>query len=178
MRLLVGKRAQLVFDRRAVTRPDAVDLAGKEGRAVKARTQDLMHARVRVDDVAALLRTTFLDGGRLGKEREACGISIAFLPFELREVERPGVDPGWRSGLHPADSQPGIDECLRQTLRRKLAHSAAFTHLCTDKNASLEEGSGRQNHGFGRKFSAHPETDTRNMRFSARYGDDRILPNV
>ena len=178
MRILVGKGAELVFDRRTVARADAMDLSREERRAVETCTKNLVDSFVRPDDVAALLRPALLDGGRYGKERKAFRRTVTFLHFQAGKIDRPDVDAGRRAGLHPADRQAGISQNPGKTLRRKFAHPASFRHLGSYKETTLKESSGRQNHRFGLEFCAHPQSDTVNMRFSERYLAYRILPNI
>ena len=173
-----GKGPEFVFNGRAIAGTDALDATREQRRAVEARPQNLVDAFVGMNQVATLLGSPLLDLRLHGKIREAGGILITRLHLQPRQIDRAHVDARRCPGLHPADGQSAFSQLGGETLRRQLPHPAPFGRLEADEHLPVEEGSGRQNHRFGAKFSAHPRADTRNMRFSEGYRDDRILPNV
>ena len=120
MGILVGESPELVFNRRAITRTNAVNLPRKERRPVETGTQDVVNPRIRMDLVAALLLPTLLDGRRNRKVRKTLRDWVAILSLKPGKVERPDIDPGRRAGLHPTDRQAARGQLCGKSFRRQL----------------------------------------------------------
>ncbi|MNN44687.1 hypothetical protein D3C81_1589900 [compost metagenome] len=101
---LVGKAMNLVFDRRAVTRTDAFDLAciGIHRRTVEVRRNDLVGTGVGMSNPATDLPWMLLFGTH---ERHHRDRRIAGLLGHHREIHRTGVDTRRRTGLQATDPQ-------------------------------------------------------------------------
>ena len=85
---LVRKLDDLVFDRRAVARADALDAARVHGRAMHVLANEAQRLRRGEGDVAADLRLNDL----LGAEAEGRGIGVAGLLFEDLPIDGAAVE--------------------------------------------------------------------------------------
>src|SRR4051812_7961843 len=97
--LLVGEADDLILDRRAITRPAALDNAGIYRRAVQRGADRVVRARIGVSDVARDLPL----GDLLGRKRERHRRVITVLDLEPLEVDRAGIEPRARAGLEASD---------------------------------------------------------------------------
>ena len=100
---LVGKLDDLVFDRRAIARPDRLDLPAVHGRAMHVLADDAMRLRRGERDVAGHLLVVMRHAP--GAEAEGRGIFVAGLHRELRPVDAAAVEPRRRAGLQAAAAQ-------------------------------------------------------------------------
>src|ERR1043165_1996353 len=96
--ILVMKLHYLVFNRRAVTRANTLDLATVERRAVDIRANELVDLLVGMRDVAANLICKWSRGAK----RKRCGLGISLLRFKLREIDGPPVEAWWRTCFQSA----------------------------------------------------------------------------
>ena len=126
------------LDRRAVARPDSADLAGKEGRAVEIRADDLVGARVGAGDGAEELRRH----PAFAHRRHGPAILVRRLALELRPVDGAPVQPRRRPGLEPGERQLEIMELVRQRRRGPFPDPAAGTAAHAEMKLAAEEGAG------------------------------------
>ena len=96
----VGEPDDLVFDRGAVARAGALDLARIHRRAVEVGSDQVVDGGIGVGDVAVELR---LRSTRIGEEREGDRLGIARLRLQAVEVDRASVEPRRRAGLEPQE---------------------------------------------------------------------------
>ena len=94
----MGEPDDLVLDRRAIARPDTLDDAGEERRAVESRADDFVRARVRMRDPAGDLPRMHRTAPH---EREHGRRVVSGLHFQPGEVDRPAVEARRRAGLQP-----------------------------------------------------------------------------
>ena len=102
VRGLVGKLDDLVFDGRAVARPDRLNLPAVHGRAVDVFADDAVGLRRGLGDVAG-----HLDRVRdaLGTEAERRRIGVAGLRLKPRPVDGAAVEARRRARLEAAAAQ-------------------------------------------------------------------------
>ncbi|MCY1349285.1 hypothetical protein D9M69_354670 [compost metagenome] len=142
----------LVLDRRAVARADALDHPGIHRRAIQVAGDDLVGARVGVGDPAADLPRVLVARAEEGHHRDR---RVAGLLGHHREVHRTAVDARWGAGLQAADAQRLLAQALGQGDRRRVAGAAAGIVLQTDVDKSAEEGAGGEHHGFREETQTH-----------------------
>src|SRR5690606_19539518 len=143
MALLLGEAHDLVLDRRAVTRPDALDRPGVHRRAVEVLANDLVSPLVRPRDVAFDLRQR--DRGRRIRERDRR--IVARLRRRLAPVDRRRLDARGRAGLEPAALEADLLEEVREPPRGILAHATAARLRLAAVKESAKEGSRGEDHG-------------------------------
>ncbi len=101
MRFLVREFDDLVLDRGAIARADAVNLAAVHGRAMHVLADDAMRLRRGVGDVARHLRLR----DPAGAEAERRGVGVARLRGETRPVDGAAIQTRRRAGLEAAAAQ-------------------------------------------------------------------------
>ena len=107
---LVGEADHLVLDGGAVPGPHPLDDTGEEGGAVQVGPDHGVGALVGVGQVAhrpVLWNLPGLEGER--DHRLVAGLDLHF-----GKIHAPGVDPGRRAGLEPAQAQPQPQQALGQ----------------------------------------------------------------
>ena len=108
MALLVGEPDDLVLERRAVPRADALNLSVEQRRLVDVGAHEIAHAIVRMQKVAVICRRVC----RRGQEREQDrGSSPRSTLKRARahlaiEVDAFAVEPRWRSRFQSAPVEP------------------------------------------------------------------------
>ena len=102
MALAVCEPDDLVFDRRAVARARALDLAGIHGCAVEVGPDQVVDRRVGVGDMAVELGL----GDRVGEERERDRVGIPGLRLQPGEIDRAAVQARRRAGLEALELKP------------------------------------------------------------------------
>ena len=100
--LLVGKAVNLVFDRGAVARPDALDDPGIHGGAVEVLADDVVRALIGVGDEAVDLLGVQLGAAHERHHRNRC---ITWLHGHLAEIDTAPVDTRRGAGLQAINSQ-------------------------------------------------------------------------
>src|SRR3954447_8428777 len=108
MTLLIGKFNDLVFNRGAIARADAFNLAAVEGGTGNGFGQDAVGLVSGVSQIALNLSTVDL----FGKERERGGIRIARLRLKARPVDGAAIEPGRRTGFQPSPLQIELAELV------------------------------------------------------------------
>ncbi len=121
MRLLFGKPHHLVFDRRAIPRADAFDLAAVHGGAMEIFANDCVGFAVGMRDSAGNLRR----GDRGRQKREQHGLLVAGLPLQLVPGDGAPVKARRRSCLQSAQIDAEVEKTCRQAIGRSLTHAAA-----------------------------------------------------
>ncbi|MNO98715.1 hypothetical protein D3C76_904660 [compost metagenome] len=142
----------LVFDRRAVARADALDDAGVHRRAVEVGGDDLVGARVGVGDPAADLARMLVLRTEEGHHRRR---GIARLLGHHREIHSTTVDTRRSAGLQATDTQRQLAQAPGQGDGRRITGAAAGIVFQTDVDKSAEEGAGSQHHVVRVEFQAH-----------------------
>jgi hypothetical protein len=137
----------LVLDRRAVARPDALDDAGKHRRTVQAGTDDVVGEAVGMGDPAGHLARMLAAVAEEGKHRHRI---VAGLFLQQRIVDAAPVEPRRRAGLEAADRQP---DSFRRSARdrRRIAEAPGPVVRQPDMDQTIEEGAGGQHHGGASK---------------------------
>ena len=122
MAVAVGEAVDLVLDRGAVTRPDALDLAGEQRRPVERGADDVVGSRVGPGDRAEEL------GRRPAPASSATWSSrrrpIPAAPARAQSIVRPS-SRGGVPVLSRASGRPSARSCVRQSRRGPLADPAA-----------------------------------------------------
>ena len=143
MALLVPKAHHLVLDRRAVARALAVDHARVHRRAIEAATDNVVGRLVGEGQMTRDLRLC----DPLGAKRERRGRLIAGLHFELRVIDRAGVEARARPGLEAANLKAEGGEAVAEAHRGEVTGAAGVVIAQPDMDETLEEGPGGQNDG-------------------------------
>src|SRR5450432_1051005 len=91
----------LVFDRRTIAGPSALDLPGIHGRSMHIGPDDRVGGLGRARNAALDLR--ILDPRRQG--REWLRRLIARLHFNTAPIDGAPIQPRWRTGLEPPEGQ-------------------------------------------------------------------------
>jgi hypothetical protein len=149
--ILIGEAVDLVFDRRAVTRPDPFDHAGVHRRAIQAAADDVVGARVGLGDPARDLRRVFVHRAEMGKHRTGL---IARLLGQLRKIDASPIQARRGPGLEPTDPQRQFAQPRRQGVGRRIAGTAAFVVGQSDVDAPGQKGAGGQHHRAGGEADA------------------------
>ena len=119
MRFLVSKPHNLVFDRGAVTRANAIDVTAIHCGTIQIIANNLVCLRVRVRDATCNLpeRRAF------GHKRKQRWIFIRRLLIEFIPSDRPAVEP-WRCpGFQPTKRQVKAIDPFCQTGRGVVTHT-------------------------------------------------------
>ncbi len=151
--VLAGKAVDLVFDARAVARPDPFDHAGVHRRTVQPGADDVVRALVSVRHPARHLARMHVGAAEEREHRH--GIEVPGLRFQHREVDGAPVDAGRRAGLQAPLRQLQFFQARRQRHRRRIARAAASVIVQADVNLAVEEGPGREHH----RACAKPHAD-------------------
>ena len=140
---LAGEAVHLVLDGGAVARTDALDHAGKHGRAIEGPPDDFVCALIGVRDPARQLtgmHAALADEGKHGFGR------ITGLYFHDRKVNRAPVKPRWRAGFQAPDRQLELAQPGRERRRRRLAGAAGGVVRQSDMNQAGEKGACGEHH--------------------------------
>src|SRR5690606_37661012 len=169
MRALVRESMNLVFDRRAITRSDAFDRTREHGRAIAARTNDLVRPLVGRSDVADNLARVIGAPSKIGKYRHRL---IARLNDQAFIVDRAPIDTRRRAGLQAADAERQRSELLRQPIRWRISGTPALVIREADVNLAAEERPDGQYDGASPKLDSGLSHDPANgARFDVQVGD-------
>src|ERR1043166_7243618 len=118
---LIGKFNDLVFDRRAIARPDAFDLSGIKRRLGYICTNRVVHLFSCVTDVAVdlLLVET------IGRKRKRHGYLITRLRLERVSIDRSAVQSRRGPGFQSANWEAEALECFRKLNGRGVSRATA-----------------------------------------------------
>src|SRR5690606_23276267 len=152
MRGLGGETLDLVLDRWAIARTDAIDDAGIERAPVEATANDLVRTLVRVRDPARHLGRMLLRTTEEGEHRDR--IEIPRLLHATGEIDGPAVEAGRRSGLQPALRQFQLLQPLRQRHGGRIARTPGRVVRKPDVDEAVQEGSRGEHHGSTAKANA------------------------
>ena len=146
MPLAVGKPHHLVFERRAVARTDAVNLAVVQRRLADVLPHESLDALGRVKQIAG-------DLGRLDRrvmnENGTGGIVAALLPSNReKSMLRRWSRAACRSSGDPSEAERL--QRFRQVTRRRFARAARRPLLRPDVNEPVEKRSGRDDQRIAR----------------------------
>src|SRR5207253_1758853 len=126
---LVGKLDDLVFDGRAIPRPNRLNLPAVHRRAMHVLADDAVSLGRGPGDVAGNLGVVMRHAP--GTKTEWCGIRIARLHPKARPVDGASIK-SWRSaGLQPAAAQAELLQRFAQQHRVRLAGAACGILLLT-----------------------------------------------
>src|SRR5215207_864319 len=188
MRRLFGEADHLIFDRRAVTRPDAFDHTGKHRGAVRCRLYESVCAFVCVSNETIDL-FWMLTGSP--KEREHRRWCVAGLREKSGEINAPAIDSRRRAGLQSTDREGQCTEFFSKPVRWRVARATAVIAIEPNMNAATEEGAHRKHHGLSferdaghRDDAAHALTcdheirhfllEQREVRLALEHGANRL----
>jgi len=96
VRIPVGKAHDLIFNRRAITRPDAFDNPRIQRRPIQAGADDVVGFTVGAGDMTRNLPGMML---RLADKRKHRHRVITVLLFQLAKIDGPTVDTRRRAGF-------------------------------------------------------------------------------
>ena len=179
MLFLVGEGAQLVLDRGAVTRSDAVDRAVEERRPVEACTQRGVHFGRSVDQKTGTLMFNWLC---ISGKRKLRRIFVAVLRLQCLEVDRAGVESCGGTGLHAPRFESHRGERCSDARRSGIAGTSARRVRFAAVHHAVEEGAGREDHGARSELDAHARAHARHggtlpCRVEEQFCG-RILPDI
>ena len=152
----VGEADDLVLDRRAVARADALDLAGIHGRAIEVPPDELVGRRGRGGDAAGDLRR----GDAVGQIGERNRRVVARLHLQAGPVDRAAVEPRRRPGLETTEREAEPAQGGREAERGRLADAAGGDLLLADMDETAQEGAGRYDDRAARRRSPRPSVLT------------------
>ena len=162
MHLLVGKFDDLVFDRRAIARPDGLDLPAIHRRAVHVLADDAVGFGRGPRNVAGNLRVVMRHA--LGAEAEGSGVGIARLHREARPVDGASVKARRRSGLQPAAAQAELLQSLAEQNCVGFAGASGGILLLAAVDQSVEKSAGGDDDGLARPRCGRREGECRELR--------------
>ena len=115
VRVAVRKTLHLVLDRGTVARAPALDRAGKQGRPIEIRRDDVVRARIRPRDRAARAAAA-----ECRRRAPTCvqTVCVARLLLEPRPVDGAAVEPRRRPGFQPALPQADLANLAGQRAAR------------------------------------------------------------
>ena len=148
----VGEAHDLVLDRRAIARPDALDHAGEERRAIEAAADDLVRPLVRVRDPAGKL--PWMHRARRQEAHHRRGV-VARLHRERGEIDRASVEARRRPGLEAPCGKCELAQARAQRLRRRIAGAARLVMVEPDVDEPRQERAGREHDRL--RLEADPE---------------------
>src|SRR5439155_8895759 len=152
MARLAGKAMNLVLDRRAITRTDPLDDAGKHRRAIDRPANNLVRALVGMRDPARQLRGMHVAPAEEGKHRLR---AVTGLLGQHAEIDAAAIEARRRAGFEPSDRQLQLAQAGGQGCRRRVAGAARAVALQADVDQPSEESSGGQHDGTAAE--AHAE---------------------
>ena len=150
MRSLFRKTVDLVLHRRAIPRAYSLDTAGKERRTVEALPQDGVHLGIRISHPTPLL---VFERWSI-RERKTPRHRIAFLRDHPGKVQRTGVNPRRRPGLHAPCLETERHQRTGQALGRRLRNTAAPEVFFSDMDHPSQERPVGQHHSIAPRFYA------------------------
>ncbi|AUW45057.1 hypothetical protein CUJ84_Chr004755 [Rhizobium leguminosarum] len=142
MSIPLSKFHQLVFDRRAITRPDALDLPGIHCRAHNVVDNDAVGRFGRPGHPAFDLWR----GNRVCHKGEGDKLLVSSLSTDGLPVDRLSVQPGGCAGLQTSQPQSKAGEGCRQSDRRRFTHTPGRCLFRPDMNKAAQKGARGQNH--------------------------------
>ncbi len=142
MALTLGKAADLVLDRRAISGSDALDLAGIHGRSVDIVSYDAVGlfvgiGKVAVSDIALQL---------IGHKGEGRDLLIPLLHLHFRVVDVLGQDSCGSSRLKTAKLHASFFQIFAQNIGGSKAGRPALIGTVSDKDLAPKKGSRRKDH--------------------------------
>ena len=133
MRFLFGKTHHLVFNRRAIARADAFDMATIHSGTRQVRPHNLVRPGIGMGDPA----TDLPDQRLCVQERKNCRFRIPRLTVQPCPINRFTVQPRRCSCFQPPPRQFQFCQPFRQQNRGAVAHPAARLALIPDMNDSV-----------------------------------------
>ncbi len=184
MRLAAREPHHLVFDRWAIARAGALNLAGIDWRTIKIGADDVMRLPRRPGDAASNLWRRDC-GCQKGEWRRRF---IACLHIQGCPINRAAIKARRRAGLQPPHAQAQTIKRFGQTDRRTLHRVRATTRGSTargylalaDMDQPIQECAGGQNHSPGRDHLPVRQDDAgrsavaQNQIFGGRFHDGQV----
>ncbi len=156
MRRLVGEAMDLVLDRRAIARPDALDDTRVHRAAIEIGADHIVRACIRMRDPAWHLPR--MPVGRPEKGEHRNRVEIPGLLLEARIVDRPSVDARRRPRLQPALRKSQILQPRREGNRRRISSAPRREVLQANVNQAVEKRAGGQDYGGSAKADSRTES--------------------
>ena len=150
MRSLLRKTVDLVLHRRTVPRTHPPDASGKKRRTVEALAQDGVHLGIRISHPTPLL----VFERRSIRKRKTPRHRIALLGDHPGKVQRTGIDPRRRPGLHTPCLETERHQRAGQALGRRLRNTAAPEVFFSDMDHPSQERPVGQHHGIAPRLYA------------------------
>ena len=176
MALLLFEADDLVLDRRAVARADALNVAAVERRAVQVVENDLVGRGVCVGDVAVDLVVHRHAGHKA--EGLQFVVWVAGLAFELREVDAAAVDAGGRAGLEAAQREAVRHQTFCQLGGGVGAVGTAVIVGIADENAAAQVGAGGHDDGLAAVVAVQISVHTADLAVLYIHADDLTLVDI
>ncbi len=152
---LVGEFDDLIFNGRAVTRTDSLNLAAVERRARNGLAENAVRLFVGVADVALDLRAVDAPGHK----RKWRGLGIARLGLELRPVDGAAIQAGRSAGLEASPAQAQRAQLFAQQLRGRFAVASATVTRFAHVRQAIQKCPGGDDHGTAFERAAIAQRD-------------------
>jgi hypothetical protein len=114
--IVVRENTEFILDAGTIAGTPSADQSVEERGIIESGTKDIMHQRIRMQDITVHLRRPVLDRGTKRKEGKLVGMRIAFLAKEAIRVNRGDIDTRGSTGLHPVRPNPEGNELLGQSV--------------------------------------------------------------
>ena len=134
MALLVGELDDFILNRRAVARPNAVDFAGIQRRAVEIPADDVVCLRRRPCQIACV----GIVQRAVGHKRERRHWLVAGLGRHFVEINRPHVDARGRPRLEPPERKADARQAAAEVRRAHQPLRPARRDALPDDNLTAE----------------------------------------
>ena len=134
MALLVGKLDDFILNRRAVARPDAVDFAGIQRRAVEISADNVVRLRRRPCQIACV----GIVQRAVGHKRERRHWLVTGLRRHFVEINRPHVDARGRPRLEPPERKADARQAAAEVRRAHQPLRPSRRNALPDDNLAAE----------------------------------------
>ena len=140
--VFIGKSTQLIFYAGAIAGSFAMNASGKEGRAVKAGAENVVHLLIGMQKETGHLLPGGLHRRRDVHKRETLRRGVPFLDPQLGQVYGTDVKP-WRcAGFHAGRGNAQRGQLFSQAIRSFLSYAPPFKGMLTNEHAAVQEGAG------------------------------------
>ncbi len=161
---LVRKLDDLVFDRWAIARSDALDAAGVHGRAMNVFADEAQRLGRGECDVAGDLLLNDL----LGTKTERRWVCVAGLLLKHLPLNGSAVEARRRAGLQAASPKAQSSKGFPEENAGGLTRAAGGIALFAAMNEAVEKGSSRDDGGSGEELAAVAKLEAENAAVGAR----------
>ena len=174
--LLILKAHDLILDRRAVARANALDVAAVQRRAVQIFQNDPVGLGVGVGNVAVDLVVHRLT--RQKAERLQFFIRVTGLALQLGKVDTAAMHTGRGAGFKTTQRKAVFDQTFRQGCGGMGAVGAAVVVGLAYKNTPTQCGAGGDDDGLAAVIAVQPRDNTADFAVPDIHGDDFGLVDV